>query len=327
MQRRDFITLLGGAAAAWPLAARAQQPDRVRRIGALMAVANNALGQARARAFQQQLERLGWTEGRNIVVDFRWSEGRSEPLAAAAAELVRLKVDVIVTGGTPPAAAAKEATSLIPIVFTGSGDPVATGLVPSLEHPGGNVTGLSSQNRDLAGKRVELLRQIVPGLSRLGILTNVDNISAALEMREVEAAAAKLRLDVVRLDIRRPDDIAPALRTFKGPASAIYVVPDALTATNARRINTIALGQRLPTMHGSREQIEAAGLTSYGADLLDLYRRAADYVDKILRGAKPGDLPVEQPTKFNLVINLTTAEALDLEVTPSLLALADEVIE
>jgi putative tryptophan/tyrosine transport system substrate-binding protein len=326
MKRRQFITLLGGAAA-WPLTARAQQPERLRRIGLLMAVANNALGQARTKAFQQELEQLGWTLGRNLLIEYRWAEGRAERYAELAAEFVRLNVDIIVAEGTPGTLAAKQATSVIPIVFIGTGDPVGTGLVASLARPGGNVTGLSNQTRDLAGKRIELLREIVPGLRTLGILVNVLNVSAVAEMREVETAAATLGLKVVKLEIRRVEDIAPALEAFTGPALALYVVVDALATANALRINTLALGKRLPTIYGTREQLEAGGLMSYGTDNLDLRRRAADYVDKILRGTKPGDLPVEQPTKFDLVINLTTARALGLDVPLFLQQRADEVIE
>jgi putative tryptophan/tyrosine transport system substrate-binding protein len=326
MNRRDLIALIGGAAA-WPVAVSAQQTERIRRIGVLMGTANNALGQARARAFQQELERLGWSEGRNIAVERRWAEGHNERLAAMAAEFVRLNVDVIVTEATPPSLAAKQATSLVPIVFVGVGDPVGTGLVSSLAKPGGNVTGTANQTQDLAGKRVELLREVVPGLRRLGILTDVDNMAAVLETRQVEAAAGTLGLEAVRLEIRRADDIAPALEGFKGPARAVYVVLDPIINSNALRINTLALGSRLPTMHGMREQLDAGGLMSYGVSGPDLHRRSADYVDKILRGAKPAELPVEQPTKFDLVINLTTAMALGLTVPASLLAIADEVIE
>ena len=326
MRKREFITLLGGAAA-WPLAARAQQLERVRRVGVLMGVSNNALGQARVKPFQQQLQQLGWIEGRNITIEYRWGEGRTERFDEFAAEFVRLKVDVIVAEGTPPTLAAKKATSVIPIVFIGAGDPVLTGLVASLTRPGGNATGLSNQGRDLAGKRVELLREMIPGLRGLGILADVDNISEMAEMREVVAAAATLGLEVGKLDIRRAEEIAPALQSLKGRTQAVYVVTGAFANANALRINTLALGQGLPTMYGSRQMLEFGGLISYGADILDLRRRAADYVDKILRGAKPGDIPVEQPTKFDLTLNLTTAKALGLEFPATLLARADEVIE
>ena len=326
MQRREFITLLGGAAA-WPLAVRAQPVERVRQVGVLMGVANNAFGQVRVKAFQQQLQQLGWIEGRNIAIEYRWGEGRVERYDEFAAEFVRLKVDVIVAEGTPPTLAAKKATSVIPIVFIGAGDPVLTGLVASLTRPGGNATGLSNQGRDLAGKRVELLREMIPGLRGLGILADVDNISEMAEMREVVAAAATLGLEVGKLDIRRAEEIAPALQSLKGPTQAVYVVTGALANANALRINTLALGQRLPTMYGSRQMLETGGLISYGTDILDLRRRAADYVDKILRGTIPGDVPVEQPTKFDLALNLTTAKALGLEFPATLLARADEVIE
>jgi putative ABC transport system substrate-binding protein len=307
--------------------ALAQQGERVRRIGVMISVANNALGQARFKAFQQGLERLGWTDGRNLAIEVRWSEGRAERYAEITAEFVRLKVDVIVTTATLPTILAKEATQVIPIVFIGAADPVATGLVGSLAHPSGNVTGLSNQSRDIASKRVEMLRQLVPGLRRVAILGNTDNAANVLEMREVQAAANTLGLDVVRLEIRRAEEIASALEPLKGPALALYVVIDAVTNANALRINTFALAARLPTMHGTRESVEAGGLLSYGADFLEVYRHSASLVDKILRGTKPGDIPVEQPTRFNLVINLTTAKALGLTIPETLLATADEVIQ
>jgi putative ABC transport system substrate-binding protein len=324
--RRDFITLLGGAAA-WPLAARAQQPAQMKRVGMLMGFTKDALGQISAKAFQQELERLGWTEGRSVAMEYRWAEGRTERYADIAAEFIRLKMDVIVTTATPSTVAAKQATSTIPIVFIGSGDPVATGLVASLARPGGNVTGLSNQNRDVAGKRVELLREIVPGLRALGILINPDNTSTVLELDDVEQAARALGLEVIPLKIRRVEEIAPALETLQGPARSLYIAADPLVNSNALRINTLALVKRLPTMHADRAQLEAGGMISYGVDRAELYRRGADYVEKILRGAKPGDIPVQQPTKFDLVINLITVKALGLTAPPTLLALADEVIE
>jgi putative ABC transport system substrate-binding protein len=327
MRRRDFITLLGGAAAVWPVAVRAQQADRVRHIGVLMAVANNALGQARTKVFEQELQRLGWMEGRNLAIEYRWAEGRAERYAELAAELVRLKVDVIVAEATQATLAAKAATSTIPIVFVAAGDPVGTGLAASLARPGGNATGLSNQAKDLGGKRVELMRELLPGLRGFGILVNVENVAQVAELREVEAAAVTLGLEAVRLEVRQPEDVAPILQTIKPPIQALYVVPNTVANAVALRINTLALGQKLPTMHGTREQLDAGGLMSYGPDTLDLRRRAADYVDKILRGTKPMDIPVEQPTKFELVINLTTAKALGLTVPPTLLARADEVIE
>jgi putative tryptophan/tyrosine transport system substrate-binding protein len=327
LRRREFITLLGGAAANWPLAARAQQADRVRRVGLLMNSGNTAVGQSRANAFLQELQRLGWMDGRNIAIETRWGEGRLDRFAEIVAEFVRLKPDLIVTTGTPATALAKAATSVIPIVFVGSGDPVATGLVASLAHPGGNVTGQSNQNRDIAGKRIELLREMVPNLSGVAILANADNVSVALEVRDVLAAAKTLGLEAVNREIRQADDIAPAIESLKGPMLGLYVAGDSLTNTYARRISTLALGARLPTMWAFREVLESGGLMSYGVHTIDQYRRAAGHVDKILRGGKPADIPVEQPTKLDLVINLTTAKALRLTVPPNLLATADEAIE
>jgi putative ABC transport system substrate-binding protein len=326
VRRREFITLLGGAAAAWPLAARAQQARKVPTVGFLGQ--STPLGESeRAAAFAQRLRELGWVEGRSIAIEYRWAAGRNERLAEIAAEFVQLKMDVIVAGGTPPVLAAMQATSIIPIVFASAGDPVGTGLVASLARPGGNVTGLSVLAVDLAGKRLDLLREVVSGFGRLAIMGNVGNPIILNELAELQAAAGRLGLQVDRLEIQRPQDIAPALEAVKGRADAVYVCQDLLTVGNRMRINTLALGARLPVMHASREHIEAAGLMSYGPNFLDLYRRAGDYVDKILRGAKPGDLPVEQPTKFDLVINLTTARALGLTIPESLLARADEVIE
>ena len=278
-------------------------------------------------AFVQRLRELGWIDGRTIVIEYRWAEGRDERFAEIAAEFIRLKVDVIVTSGTPSAIAAKKATEVIPIVIAGAGDLVGTGLVASLARPGGNVTGLSMQAPDLAGKRIEMLREILPGLRTVAILANIGNPNSMLEMGEAHAAARTIGLDVVTSEIRRAEDIAPVFEALKGHADVLYVCADPLLTTNRIRINTLALGLRLPTMHGFREYVEAGGLMSYGANFPDLHRRAADYVDKILRGAKPADLPVEQPIKFDFVINLTTAKALGLDVPPTLLARADEVIE
>jgi putative tryptophan/tyrosine transport system substrate-binding protein len=326
VRRREFITLLGGAAATWPLAARAQQPAKLPTIGFLGQSTRSAASEWVA-AFVQRLRELGRIEGRTITIEYRWADGRDERFAEIAAEFVRLKVDIIVTSGTPQVVAAKQATSVIPIVFATAGDPVASGLVASLARPGGNATGLSSLVADLAGKRLELLREVVPGLRRLAIMGNVGNPVTVLELGEVQAAARTLGLEVDTLEIRGAQDIAPAFEALKGRADALYVCIDALANANRIRINIRAVGARLPTMHGSRDYVEAGGLMSYGPNYPDLFRRAADYVDKILRGAKPGDLPVEQPTKFDLVINLTTAKALGLDVPATLLTRADEVLE
>jgi putative tryptophan/tyrosine transport system substrate-binding protein len=325
MKRRDFITLLGGAAA-WPLAARAQQPAKLPTIGFLGA--NSAWQQSQwTAAFLQRLRELLWIEGRTVAIEVRWAEGSNERAAEIASELVRLKVDVIVTSGTPIVLAAKQATAIVPIVFATAADPVGTGLVASLSRPGGNVTGLSLQSTDLVGKRLELLREVVPGIHRLAVMASVGSPAAVLEMGEVQTAAQTLGLDIATFEIRRTEDFAPAFDALKSRAQALYLVTDPLTATNRIRINTLALSARLPTMHGFREYVEVGGLMSYGANFPDLWRRAGDYVDKILRGAKPVDLPVEQPTKFDLIINLITAKALGLEIPPTLLARADEVIE
>ena len=326
MRRREFITLLGGVAVVWPLTARAQQAARLPTIGFLGSTTPAAQSQLTA-AFVQRLRELGWIEGRTVTIEYRWAEGRSERLAEFAAEFVRLKVDVILTHNTPPVLAAKQATSVIPIVFATAADPVGTGVVASLPRPGGNVTGLSSQTPDLAGKQLELLREVVPGLRRFAILANPDNSYVALEVREIRAATRTLGLEAALFEIRRAEDIALAFEGLKGRADALYILPDPLLFTNRLRINTLALGMRLPTMHMLREYVEPSGLISYGPNWPDQWRRAADYVDKILRGAKPANLPVEQPTRLDLVINLTTAKALGLAIPPTLLARADEVIE
>jgi putative tryptophan/tyrosine transport system substrate-binding protein len=323
-RRRAFITLLGGAAA-WPLAARAQQPAKLPTIGFLGAATPSADTLWTA-AFAHRLRELGWIEGRNVAIEYRWAEGREERFAEVAAELVRLRVDVIVTYSTPSVIAAKKATSVIPIVFALTGDPVGNNLVASLARPGGNVTGLSVLGADLAGKRLELLREVVPGLRRLAIMGNVGNPFIVVELGEVQTAADTLGLEVVTLEIRRREDIVPAIEALKGGADALYVASDPLINANRVRINILAVGARLPTIYLQRENVEAGGLMSYGPNFPDLFRHAAEYVDKILRGAKPADIPVEQPTKFDLVVNLVTAKVLGLTVPPTLLARADEVI-
>jgi putative ABC transport system substrate-binding protein len=321
---RGISLLLGSLG--WPLAARGQQHAKLPTIG-FLGPPTFALDSHRIGAFVQRLRELGWIEGRNVSIEYRWGEGRVERLGELAAELVRLKVDVIVTGGTRQVVAAQQATSVIPIVFAAVGDPVGTGLVASLARPGGNVTGLSLQATDLAAKRTGLLREVVPGLRRLAIMANSDTPAAVVEMREVQATARTLGLEVVTSEIRRSEDIAPAFEAFKGRAEALYVCNDPLVTTHRISINTLALGVRLPAMYNVREFVEAGGLMSYGPNFLDLYRRTADLVDKILRGAKPADIPVEQPTRFELVINLRTAKALGLTISPALLLRADQVIE
>jgi ABC-type uncharacterized transport system substrate-binding protein len=325
MSRRKFLGALGGAAA-WPIVGRAQQPAKLPTIG-FLGQSTPSVESQRLAAFLKRLRELGWIEGRTVAIEYAWGEGSSERFAKIAADFVRLKVDIIVTSGTANVVAAKQATSVIPIVFAVAGDPIANNLVASLARPGGNVTGLSTVATDLAGKRVELLREAVPGFRRLAAIGNVSNPLSVLEMSEVQAAAGRFGLEAAVLGIRRAEDIAPAFEGLKGPTDALYVVADPLVNTNRARIHTLAMGARLPAIYNAREHVEAGGLMSYGPNFPELYWRAADFVDRILRGAKPGDIPVEQPTKFDLAINLTTAKALGLEVPPTLLARADEVIE
>jgi ABC-type uncharacterized transport system substrate-binding protein len=324
MRRREFITLLGGAAAAWPLAARAQQSVRRPTLG-LLIPGSPAIYSQRVGALVQRLRELGWVDGSTIAIEYRWAA--TQKFDDIAAEFVRAKVDVIFTSGTPPTVAAKKATSQIPIVFAPAGDPLASGLVASLARPGGNITGLSNQTADIAGKRVELLRELAGQVRRLAIMVKSNNASAASEMREVKAAAGTLGIEVLPLEIGRAEDIGPAFETIKGRADALYVVIDSLVTTHLNRINTLALGARLPTMHGARELVVAGGLMSYAASYEDLFQRGAEYIDKILRGTKPADLPVEQPTKFDLIVNLTTAKVLGLTIPEAILLRADEVIE
>jgi putative ABC transport system substrate-binding protein len=325
MRRREFITLLGGAATAWPVAMRAQQPIKLPTIGFLGTTTASNWNQWVA-AFVRRLHDLGWVEGRTIAIDYRWAEGRRERFAEIADEFVKLKVDVIVTSGGA-GVAVKQATSVIPVVFALATDPVGEGLVTSLARPGGNLTGMSLQFTDLAGKRLELLREVLPNLHRLAILANVGYPAAVLEMGKVQATARTVGIDVATFEIRRAEDIVPAFESLNSVADALYVVGDPLVETNRVRIITLPLGARLPTMYPFREFVEAGGLMSYGPNVAELFRRAADFVDKILRGTKPADIPVEQPTKFDLIINLTTAKALGLAIPESFLLRANEVIE
>jgi putative tryptophan/tyrosine transport system substrate-binding protein len=323
VKRREFIALLGGAVAAWPSTARVQQKPPI--IGFLGAASASGMS-AWTAAFVQRLRELGWIEGRTIAIEYRWADGRAERLSEFAVELVRLNASIIVTSGTG-VPALKQATSVIPIVFAIANDPVGGGLVTSLSRPGGNVTGLSQLAADLGGKRLEILHEVVPGLRRLAILYNAGNAVPLSEMVQVQEAARTLGLEVRNPEIRRAEDITPAIEALKDRVDAIYVQSDPLMNTSRVRISTLALGARLPTLSGIREYVEAGGLMSYGPSFSHLFQRAADYVDKILRGTKPADLPVEQPTKFELVFNLTTAKALGLKIPESFLIRADEVIE
>ena len=323
MKRREVITLLGGAAA-WPLSARAQQAGKIHKIGYLSPDSPSAV----ITPFLDALRELGWIEGQNVTFEYRYAENRLERLPELAAELVRLNVDVIVARGTLGPLAAKRATSTIPIVMTAAGDPLGSGRVASLARPGGNVTGVSLMAPDLGGKRLELLKEVLPRLDRVAVLWNAANPYPALVFKETQAAGQTLGIEVQSLEVRAPDDFDGAFEAARRQRpDALITVEDPLTVTHRQRVADFTSEQQLPSLHGVREFAAAGGLMSYGASLADLFRRAAGYVDKILRGAKPADLPVQQPSKFELVINLKTAKALGLEVPPTLLARADEVIE
>ena len=322
VRRRQFITLLGGAAAAWPLAARAQQPAaKVPRIGFL----GNSTADLEANLvgpFRDGLRALGYEEGRNIVIEYRWAEGEYERFPALIAELVASNVDVIVTAGTPASLAVKKATTTIPLVMVAVGDPVATGLVASLARPGGNITGL------MEGKRLELLREVVPKVSHIAVLWNAARPIQVIEEGEVRAAARVLEIKMLSLGVRTREEIDDALATIiRERPDALLVLADRLFLHHRTRIIAFAAQERLPGVHAYRELIEAGGLMSYGPSYADMHRRAAAYVDKILKGAKPADLPVERPVKFELVVNLKAAKALGLTIPPSVIFRADEIIE
>jgi putative tryptophan/tyrosine transport system substrate-binding protein len=324
MRRREFVTLLSGAAVAYPLAVRAQRSDQLRRVAALGD--SPSTWNVWIAGFAERLRELGWIEDRTIAIEYRWSEGRPERVAEAAAEFVQRKPDVIVTYGGA-AVELKRTTTSIPIVFAIAIDPLGAGLVQSLSRPGGNITGLSLQQTESSGRRLELLREVVPGLHRLAIMFDGGYRAAVGENESVQAIATKLGLEALPYEIRRPEDIAPIFDALKGRVDALYVVGNALTESNIERIVSLALGAHIPTSLTSANSVRAGGLMSYGPDYPIIFRRAADYVDRILRGTKAGDIPVEQPIQFDLVINLKTAKALGLTIPDKLLALADELIE
>jgi len=325
MDRRTFITVVGGSILAAPLAPEAQQAARVPVVAYLSPTF------ARGRiflAFKQGLRELGWVEGQNISVESRWAENNYDRLPALAADLVRLKVDVIVTGGVPAIRAAQQATRTIPIVMGLVEDPVASGLVASLGRPGGNITGLSMMAPDLVGKQMELLKGVVPKVSRMALLWNPANPGNILQSREAESAARALEVQLQALDVRSPEEIAGAFAAMaRERAGALVVLQDATLTNQARKIAEFAAEGRLPAMYARREHPDVGGLMSYGPSIPEMFRRAATFVDKILKGAKPADLPVEQPTKFELVINLKTAKALGLTIPQSILTRADEIIQ
>ena len=325
MRRRDFIKSIGGAAMAWPLAARAQQSGKVRRLGFLQP---GAPPEPLLDAVRERLRELGYTEGRDFIPEVRWAEGKLDRLAALAAELVGMNVDAIVTFTTPAALAARNATKTIPIVFTAVGDPVGAGVVPSLARPGGNATGFSVLATEMSGKRLEILWKIVPTMSRVAMLWNDTNPGMVLRAGQMTDAAAKLGVTVQSVGVHDLIDFEPAFAAIaSGGADALLTLADGVTVLHRKRIVEFASQRRLPAMYETREFVQFGGLVSYGTDMLNIQRRAADYIDRIFKGAKPADLPVEQPTKFDLVLNLKTAKALGIDIPPTVLALANEVIE
>lgn len=326
MSRREFIKLIGGAALAWPVAARAQQIAKLPRLGFIGSSTASAMS-SWINAFVQRLAELGWVQDQTVSIEYQFADGDSDRYAAIASEFVRKKVDAIVTYGTPPTKAAMDATATIPVVFAAAADPVGAGLVLSLARPGGNVTGLSLQQSDIVGKKVELLRETLGNLRSLAVAGNVVNPGSVLEIKEVVTVAARLGLNTITLPFRRPEDIEAAFETLNGRAEALYVSTDPFILSNVDRINALAMSARLPTIYNSKEYLLSGGLLSYGPSYAHLFRHAAELVNKILRGARPSDLPVEQPTEFDFVINNRTAKALGLTLSPSMLARANEVIE
>ena len=324
--RRRFIALLGSTAVAWPVMSQAQQQARLRTVGFLGAGTPATAG-VWISAFTARLRELGWIEDRNVKIDLRWAEGRPDRSAEIATEFVQGKVDVIVTYSSEHVQIAKEATSTIPIVFATAGDPVGSGLVGSLAHPGGNLTGMSAQNADLTGKRFELLSEIVPSFRRLAVLFNGNHPAYRLEADTAGAVATRLGFEALSAEVRAGDDIAPTLAAVATKVDAVFVVGETLTFTYRSQISAQAIAARLPTTFSTRGYVEVGGLMSYGPNFLALFRRTADYVHKILLGEKPGDLPVEQPTRYDLIVNLITAKALGLTIPETFLIRADEVIE
>lgn len=325
MRRREFITLLGGAAIGWPHAARAQR--KIPRVG-YMGNSTAALEANLVGSFREGLRDLGYEEGRNIIIEYRWANGQYERFPALVAELIAAKADVIVTAGTPAALAVKKATTTVPLVMVAVGDPVGTGLVPSLARPGGNLTGLSSIAPDLEGKRLELLRQVVPTLSHVAAFFNSRNPFHAVSMQNAHAAAQAMGISLQQHDIRKSEDLDGAFAAIRKERSdALLILADRVFLHNRQRMMDFTEEQRLPNVTAYTELVDAGGLMSYGPSYEDMHKRAAIYVDKILKGANPADLPIEQPTKFTFLINLKAAKALGVVVPPPLLTLADKVIE
>jgi len=326
-RRRELLIALGVAALAWAGAVRAQAPSTLRRIGMLSGFSPSGYAPS-YQAFRLGLRDLGWVEGKNISIEYRHAEGRHDRLPELAADLVRLKVDVIVTAATSDALAAQRATKAIPIVMVAAGNPVANGLVESLARPGGNVTGLSQMLQEVSGKRLELLKEMVPKLSRVAVLWNPNSASATLNWKENQQPARQLGIELHSLEVRSPSELDKAFEAATNVrAGALAILPDPVISTNLERIVDFAAKSRLPSIYQSSEFADAGGLVTYGPDRADLFRRAATYVDKILKGTKPGDLPVDQPTKLELVVNLKTAKAIGITIPQSVLFRADKVIE
>jgi putative tryptophan/tyrosine transport system substrate-binding protein len=327
MRRRKFVALLGGLVAVGPLAARAQLRGKIPRIG-FMGNSTAALEANLIGPFREGLRAHGYEEGRNVEIVFRWAEGRYERFPALVAELIAANVDVIVTAGTPAALALKQATSTVPVVMAAIGDPVGTGIVPNLARPGGNITGLSAIAPDLEGKRLELLQEIVPHLAHVAFFLNPANEFHTVSLHQALAAARALTINLQPREVRTSEDLDAAFAAvLKEKPDGLLILADRIFLHNRQRMMDFATEHRLPSVNAYRELVEAGGLTSYGPSYEEMHRRAADYVDRILKGARPGDLPIEQPTKFTLVVNLKAARALGLDVPPTLLARADEVIE
>ena len=325
MRRRAFMAGVAGAAATWPLRVHAQ-PAKTPVIGMLAAGTPASHGKWVA-AFVARLKDLGWTDGRNVTIAYRWAEGRDERFAEFGADFARQNVDVIVTSSNQAVKAMMNATSQIPIVAAAMTDPASTGLIETLARPGGNVTGLAQQTSELVGKRLELLRKIVPDTRRIAVRGYVPTPTFPLEVEAAKAAAPALELNVVACEFRQASDIAPTFESLNGRVQALYVTISPFISVNQTQINNLAMDARLPVVHGLPEYVRSGGLISYGANFLDLFQRAGDYADRILRGTKPSELPVQQPTKFDLVINLKTAKALGVTVPLTMQSLADEVIE
>jgi putative tryptophan/tyrosine transport system substrate-binding protein len=329
MKRREFITLLGSAAAAWPHAARAQQAERVRRIGLLMASADDREGQARVTPLKEGLKELGWIDGRNIQIETRFGGGDAGRIRTHAAELVALAPDVLVGHATPGTRALRQATSSIPIVMVAVNDPVEQGFVSSLAHPGGNITGFALINFQMVGKWLEMLKEAAPGVSRAALMFNPDTASTYyVYLRSFEAEPRSIAVEVAEAPVRNTTEIEEAIAKLgREPGGGLIVPPDAFTVLHHQLLIRLAQQHRLPAVYAYRTYVAEGALMSYGPDVYDVFRRSASYVDRILKGAKPADLPIQQPTKFELAINLKTAKALGLQIPDKLLALADEIIE